>query len=217
MLAAGIGGFLIGGPLGAAAAAGAVGGYEKKQENEKQAAAANRDAQINKESHEKIQEHHQRRLAAQKKREEQEKRQLVELDAQYKADIKLTSERAAQAAAQRDQLLIATLAIGIAAGTVDGALSSDESGELHDLLDSLRGDQQFSPAVQAKMHEFEAKPPTFMKAKKEVDKVQNADLSFFRRLIICITRSDNETSPEEVDFLEKWDTFYPATKKQTSK
>ncbi len=212
-LAAGIGGFLIGGPVGAAIAASSVAAYGKHQENEEIREATNREAGHKEDSHKQIKESHDQRLKAQKEREEAEKREFASLEQQQKDDAKRASERVAQAAAQRDQLMIACLAVGMAAGTVDGALSADESGELHDLLNSLRGDEEFSQAVQVKMHEYEEKPPTFMKAKKEVDKVQNADLRFFRKLIVCIIRSDNETSLEEIDFLEKWDYFYPETAK----
>ena len=114
-----------------------------------------------------------------------------------------------------DQFIIACAAIAISTACVDGEMSADERGELNIFLNGLKEQQEqkdFSPAVKEKIQEFEANPPSFMKAKKEVDKVENKDRKIFRLLIENIIRSDNEVSPEEEDLLETWDTFYPETK-----
>lgn len=201
-LLAGVGGFIVGGPVGAALAAGAVAAGSKVVD------AYNKDMENEKKNTEEASKNEQML----KTLEDERQKRTVKETAPTPTPTKQKKRIKYESIKINDQLIIACAAMGMATATCDGAISSDESGELMLFLKELNGNQEFSPSVKARVDEYYANPPKFMKAKKEVDKVEGVDKKLFRALIEAIIHSDNEVSPEEVDFLEKWDTFYPETK-----
>ena len=205
-LLAGLGGLVVGGPVGAAIAAGAAHAGSKIME-------AKKEAQHEKE---KVDDEVLKTAKAKEDLESRRAKLLQErVEAEAAEERRLQEERekaeveAAEANAQREQLLIAMLAVGMAAGSVDGPMPADSRYELEQAMDMVKESGEFPAAVLAKQEEYNAKAPTFMKAKKEVEKLQNPDLRLFRALIDNILHSDGVISPKEKDFLEKWNHFFP--------
>lgn len=201
-LLAGVGGFIVAGPVGAAVAAGAVAAGSKMMEAKKEEENTSQQAANNEQSREQLMQQRAKRLEAQKQKEAEENRRL-------EAERKKAEAEAAKASAEREQFLIAFIAVGIATASVDGDMSAEEKHELLEVLNAIKGEGELPDKVQKQLKVYEENPPTFMQAKKEVCKLENPDTKFFRSLIESIIHSDNDVSEEEEDFLAKWDYYYP--------
>lgn len=205
-LLAGIGGFVVAGPVGAAAAAAAVAGAQKLAENKDKEEKRQQEASHNSNVRDELMKQRQARIQQQKENAAKKTRQE---QAQLGQAREAATEAAAKANAAKDQLIIASYAIGAAAASVDGEMTKEEKVELLLFIKEQFG-TNLSENVKAKIQEYEENPPKFMKAKKEIEKCQNADPAIFRTLIEQIVHSDNDVSTEEQDFLNKWDHFFPA-------
>lgn len=205
-LLAGIGGFVVAGPVGAAAAAAAVAGAQKLAENKDKEEKRQQEASHNSNARDELMKQRQARIQQQKENAAKKTRQE---QAQLGQAREAATEAAAKANAAKDQLIIASYAIGAAAASVDGEMTKEEKVELLLFIKEQFG-TNLSENVKAKIQEYEENPPKFMKAKKEIEKCQNADPAIFRTLIEHIVHSDNDVSAEEQDFLNKWDHFFPA-------
>lgn len=207
---AGLGGFVVAGPVGAAIAAGAAHAGSKimqaNEEAKKEEERTSAQAASNDQSREKLMQMRAKRLEAQKKKEEDENLRIENERKKAEAEAALAK---AKANAEREQLLIAFIAVGVATASVDGAMSAEEKHELMEVLDAIKGEEELPAAVEKQLKLYEEKAPTFMQAKKEVCKLENPDTKMFRSLIENIIHSDNEVSPEEEDFLDKWDYYFP--------
>ena len=198
---AGLGGFVVGGPVGAALAAGAVHAGSKIIEASKEDEKVDSEKRNNDTKRDELMRQREQRLEARKAKEQEEKRRLQE--ERQKAEDEVNN-----AVAQKEQFLVALLAVGIATASVDGPISADEKHELDEALKMAAGNE-LPAKVQARYEQYLKQPPTFMQAKKEVCKLDNPDNKLFRTLVESIVHSDNEVSEEEEDFLEKWNYFFP--------
>jgi hypothetical protein len=203
---AGVGGAIVGGPVGAAAALGAV----------KVASSVKKTVDDDAAKQEKIQREHMQSLEKAKKdqerrdksqeeerlREEEILRHVQQAAKEYHAAEK---EKNILDFEQTAQLLIAQFAIGIAASHIDGHMSKDEMNELAQFINGNHSEKLPAGVIQ-KVQTYQSSPPSLQEAMEEINRLANPDYEYFRKLIELIVNADGGTpTEEEINFLKDYD------------
>ena len=139
---AGVGGAIVGGPLGAAAAIGVVKGASALMETaEDDEAKKSQIASEHKESVTEIvniQEKREKILAKDNERKQIVKKHTQKAQKEFKSAVK---NNAKQDFEQNAQLAIALFAVGFAASSVDGNMSKDEMRELGQFIHGVHSEK----------------------------------------------------------------------------
>ena len=208
---AGVGGAIVGGPLGAAAAIGVVKGasvlMETAEDDEK------KKSQIASEHNEsvteiiKIQEKREKLLAQDEERKQTVKNQIKQAQTEFKIAIK---DNAEQDIEQNAQLAIALFAVGFAASSIDWNMSKDEMRELGQFIHGVHS-EKLPAAVIQKVQKYKSTPPTLKEAFEDISRLAEPDYALFRKLINLIINADGGTpTPEEKKLLKEYDNYVQA-------
>ena len=203
---AGVGGAVVGGPLGAAAAIGVVKGassiMKQGEDDEKKR------QQISSEHQEavteiiSIQEKREKLLAQDNERKQAVKEETQKAQKEFKNAVDNNSKQDFE---QNAQLAIALFAVGFAASSVDGNMSKDEMRELGQFIKSLQS-EKLPAAVFQKVQKYKSHPPTLQEAFEEINRLAVPDYKLFRNLICLIINADGGTpTDEEKQLLEEYD------------
>lgn len=208
---AGVGGAIVGGPLGAAAAIGVVKGASALMETaEDDEAKKSQIASEHKESVTEIvniQEKREKILAKDKERKQTVKKHTQKAQKEFKSAVK---NNAKQDFEQNAQLAIALFAVGFAASSVDGNMSKDEMRELGQFIHGVHSEKLPAGVIQ-KVQKYKSAPPTMKEAFEEIKRLAEPDYALFRKLINLIINADGGTpTPEEKKLLKEYDNYVQA-------
>lgn len=208
---AGVGGAIVGGPLGAAAAIGVVKGASALMETaEDDEAKKSEIASEHKESVTEIvniQEKREKLLAKDKERKQTVKKHTQKAQKEFKSAVK---NNAKQDFEQNAQLAIALFAVGFAASSIDGNMSKDEMRELGQFIHGVHS-EKLPAAVIQKVQKYKSTPPTLKEAFEEISRLAEPDYALFRKLINLIINADGGTpTPEEKKLLKEYDNYVQA-------
>ena len=208
---AGVGGAIVGGPIGAAAAIGVVKGASALMEAaEDDEAKKSEIASEHKESVTEIvniQEKREKLLAKDKERKQTVRKQSKQAQTEFKIAVK---DNAKQDFEQNAQLAIALFAVGFAASSVDGNMSKDEMRELGQFIHGVHS-EKLPAAVIQKVQKYKSTPPTMKEAFEEIKRLAEPDYALFRKLINLIINADGGTpTPEEKKLLKEYDSYVQA-------
>lgn len=208
---AGVGGAIVGGPLGAAAAIGVVKGASALMETaEDDEAKKSEIASEHKESVTEIvniQEKREKLLAKDKERKQTVKKHTQKAQKEFKSAVK---NNAKQDFEQNAQLAIALFAVGFAASSIDGNMSKDEMRELGQFIHGVHS-EKLPAAVIQKVQKYKSTPPTLKEAFEEISRLAEPDYALFRKLINLIINADGGTpTPEEKKLLKEYDDYVQA-------
>ena len=208
---AGVGGAIVGGPLGAAAAIGVVKGASALMETaEDDEAKKSEIASEHKESVTEIvniQEKREKLLAKDKERKQTVKKHTQKAQKEFKSAVK---NNAKQDFEQNAQLAIALFAVGFAASSIDGNMSKDELRELGQFIHGVHS-EKLPAAVIQKVQKYKSTPPTLKEAFEEISRLAEPDYALFRKLINLIINADGGTpTPEEKKLLKEYDNYVQA-------
>jgi len=202
---AGVGGAIVGGPVGAAAAIGVVKGVSAIKDTIDDDDAKKRQIASNKQKivtqMVNIQEKRETILAKEQERKTAVKKQVQTATI---ARNKVVMDNAIQDSEQNEQLVIALFAIGFAASNVDGHISKDELLQLAQFIKSIHS-QNLSVSIHQKVQQYKKSPPSLHEAWDEINRLSNPDYEYFRRLINLIINADGGIpTNEEVKFLNDY-------------
>lgn len=208
---AGVGGAIVGGPLGAAAAIGVVKGASALMETaEDDEAKKSQIASEHKESVTEIvniQEKREKILAKDNERKQIVKKHTQKAQKEFKSAVK---NNAKQDFEQNAQLAIALFAVGFAASSVDGNMSKDEMRELGQFIHGVHSENLPAGVIQ-KVQKYKTTPPTMKEAFEEIKRLAEPDYALFRKLINLIINADGGTpTPEEKKLLKEYDNYVQA-------
>ena len=208
---AGVGGAIVGGPLGAAAAIGVVKGASALMETaEDDEAKKSEIASEHKESVTEIvniQEKREKLLAKDKERKQTVKKHTQKAQKEFNSAVK---NNAKQDFEQNAQLAIALFAVGFAASSIDGNMSKDEMRELGQFIHGVHS-EKLPAAVIQKVQKYKSTPPTLKEAFEEISRLAEPDYALFRKLINLIINADGGTpTPEEKKLLKEYDNYVQA-------
>jgi hypothetical protein len=208
---AGVGGAIVGGPLGAAAAIGVVKGASVLMDtSEDDEAKKNQIASKHKKNVTEIvdiQEKREKLLAKDKERKQTVQKHTQKAQQEFKSAV---INNAQQNREQNAQLVIALFAVGLAAAEADGHISLDEQRELQQFIHQISSRNypggKLPVAVVQKVEMFKSFKLSMEDAFSEIKRLEKPDFALFRRLIELIINADGgDPTSEETNLLKEYD------------
>ena len=203
---AGVGGAIVGGPVGATAAVLAVKGVSaikdtiNDDDEKKEQIASNHKKNVTEIVD--IQEKREKILAKDQARKTEIKKQGQTATI---ARSKAVRDNTIQDSEQNAQLAIALFAVGFAASHIDGHVSNDEMRELAQFINTIHS-ERLSASVLQKVQQYKKTPPSLRDAWGEINLLSNPDYELFKKLIKLIINADGGTpTKEEVNFLNDYE------------